>query len=145
VLYRRHAAWPRLETSATVAAAIPDATFAVVDGTTTNPWSEGHEEIQRLVDAFLARPVQKAQRRAPSLPPLNPQTPPARLFGLTFRELEVLQHVAAGASNQEIATALFLSVRTVEKHIANIYGKLELRGRADAAAFAVRKGLVPSA
>jgi DNA-binding CsgD family transcriptional regulator/tetratricopeptide (TPR) repeat protein len=63
--------------------------------------------------------------------------------GLSEREKEVLQRVAAGESNREIAGALSLSVRTVEKHVAHIYNKIDARGRADAAAYAVRHGLLP--
>jgi DNA-binding CsgD family transcriptional regulator/tetratricopeptide (TPR) repeat protein len=68
-----------------------------------------------------------------------------RPAGLSAREIEVLRLIAAGESNREIAGTLALSVRTVEKHIANIYGKLGARGRVDAAAFAVRHGLVAEA
>ena len=49
---------------------------------------------------------------------------------LTARELEILSLLAAGRSNSEIATDLVISVRTVERHISNIYQKLGLQGRA---------------
>ncbi len=49
--------------------------------------------------------------------------------GLTARELEILTILADGRSNQEIAAELVLSVRTVERHISNIYQKLGLQGR----------------
>jgi DNA-binding NarL/FixJ family response regulator len=62
--------------------------------------------------------------------------------GLSERELEVLALIALGQSNKEIAERLVLSVRTVEKHIANIYGKADLNGRADATLLATRMGLV---
>ena len=55
--------------------------------------------------------------------------------GLTTREVEVLRP-CAGRSNQEIATELVLSVRTVERHIANIYDKIGVSGRAARAAAA---------
>lgn len=61
--------------------------------------------------------------------------------GLTPRELEVLRGVASGDANQQIAMALGLSVHTVERHIANIYRKIDARGRADATAYALRRGL----
>jgi len=61
--------------------------------------------------------------------------------GLTRRETEVLRLVAAGNSNQEIAAALVLSTRTVERHIANLYSKLGARNRADATAYALRHAL----
>ncbi len=66
-------------------------------------------------------------------------------IGLSTREVEVLRRIAAGESNREIAAALSLSVRTVEKHIAHIYNKIDARGRADAAAYAFRHGLLPDA
>jgi DNA-binding NarL/FixJ family response regulator len=55
---------------------------------------------------------------------------------LTAREVEVLRLVARGRSNQEIADELVLSVRTVERHIANIYDKIGASGRAARAAAA---------
>jgi DNA-binding NarL/FixJ family response regulator len=68
------------------------------------------------------------------------EAPP--VAGLTRRELEVLRRIAAGRSNREIAADLALSVRTVERHITNLYGKIDARGRADATAFIFRHGLV---
>jgi DNA-binding CsgD family transcriptional regulator len=66
-----------------------------------------------------------------------PETP----GGLTSRERDVLRLLAGGMSNLEIAAALVISVRTVERHITNIYGKIDARGRADATAFAIRAGI----
>jgi len=60
---------------------------------------------------------------------------------LTARELEVLRLVASGRSNREIAEELVLSVRTVERHINNLYAKIGARGKADATAYAFRHGL----
>src|SRR5205814_1708242 len=64
--------------------------------------------------------------------------------GLTGREAEVLRLLAGGSSNKEIATALFISVATVERHIANVYDKIGVRGRAQATAYALRNRLVAS-
>jgi DNA-binding NarL/FixJ family response regulator len=61
--------------------------------------------------------------------------------GLTARELEVLRLVASGRSNREIAEELVLSVRTVERHVTNLYAKIGARGKADATAYAFRHGL----
>jgi ATP/maltotriose-dependent transcriptional regulator MalT len=61
--------------------------------------------------------------------------------GLSQRELEVLRLVAAGRSNREIAGELVLSVRTVERHITNLYAKIDARGKADATAYVFRHGL----
>ncbi len=63
---------------------------------------------------------------------------------LTPREMEVLRLIAAGKSNQEIAAILVLSVRTVERHISNIYAKIGASGavaRATATAYALHNGL----
>ena len=68
--------------------------------------------------------------------------PPA-VGGLSERETEVLRLIARGHSNAEIASELVLSVRTVEKHVANVYAKIGARGRADAATYALRNGLIP--
>jgi DNA-binding CsgD family transcriptional regulator len=61
--------------------------------------------------------------------------------GLTARELEVLRLVASGRSNREIADELTLSVRTVERHVTNLYAKIGARGKADATAYAFRHSL----
>jgi DNA-binding NarL/FixJ family response regulator len=61
---------------------------------------------------------------------------------LTKREIEVLQLVVEGRSNQEIAQSLVISESTVKNHLRNILGKLHLRNRIQAAVYAVRQGLV---
>ena len=53
----------------------------------------------------------------------------------------MLRLLAQGCSNREIGEALFISPRTVNFHVTNLLGKLELESRAAAAAFAVRHGL----
>ena len=68
---------------------------------------------------------------------------PAHPDGLTAREVEVLQLIAQGKSNTEIAEDLVLSVRTVERHITNIYTKIHARGRADATSYVLSHQLVP--
>jgi DNA-binding CsgD family transcriptional regulator len=66
---------------------------------------------------------------------------PLRLTAdLTSREADVLRLLAAGGSNAQIARRLGLSVHTVERHVANLYRKIGARGRADATAFAIRRG-----
>jgi DNA-binding NarL/FixJ family response regulator len=61
---------------------------------------------------------------------------------LTERELVVLRLVAVGASNQEIAERLMISVNTVKSHIRNILDKLQLENRTQAANYAMNRGLV---
>lgn len=61
---------------------------------------------------------------------------------LTTREREVLKLIAEGKSSKDIAALLFISVRTVERHRANIMGKLNLRKTADLVKYAIQKGYV---
>jgi adenylate cyclase len=61
---------------------------------------------------------------------------------LTARETEVLSLLASGHSGKEIALQLMLSLSTVQRHIANIYAKIGARGRVEAAAYAIKHGLV---
>ncbi len=61
---------------------------------------------------------------------------------LSPREVEVLQLVAQGAPNKEIADSLFISENTVKTHLKSIMEKLHLANRSQAAAYAVEKGLV---
>jgi DNA-binding NarL/FixJ family response regulator len=63
---------------------------------------------------------------------------------LSERESEVLQLLAGGLTNKDIAQALFLSVRTVEAHLRSIYAKLGVSSRTEAALWAVRGGFSPS-
>src|ERR1700689_118916 len=60
---------------------------------------------------------------------------------LTGRQAEVLGLLAAGLSNKQIAAQLYLSIATVERHLATIYRNLGLTGRVEAARFAMENGL----
>ena len=61
--------------------------------------------------------------------------------GLTYRELQVLRLVSAGKTNRAIAAELFLSERTIERHLSNIFTKLDLPTRSAATAWAYEHGL----
>lgn len=61
---------------------------------------------------------------------------------LTVREREILKLIAEGRSSKEIATLLSISIRTVERHRANVMDKLRVRRTADLVAYAIRKGYV---
>jgi two-component system response regulator NreC len=64
------------------------------------------------------------------------------LDGLTDRESEVLTYLAEGASNAEIANALVISPKTVERHRENIMKKLNLHSRSELVRYAIRKGII---
>ena len=61
---------------------------------------------------------------------------------LTSREVDVLSCVAAGQSNREVAATLFIAEKTVARHLSNIFSKLDVSSRTEAAAFAYTHGLV---
>lgn len=87
-----------------------------------------------LPQALAVRLVTRLARQSPA--PIETVLPEA----LSEREREVLILLAQGLSNKEIAQRLYLSVRTVEGHLANIYGKLGIHSRTEAALYAVRQG-----
>ncbi|MFJ4186208.1 response regulator [Kitasatospora sp. NPDC089509] len=87
--------------------------------------------VTRRLIADFAR-TRPARRRDPKL----------RLNGLTPRETEVLELIARGLSNQEIAAQLVLAEQTVKTHIGRILAKLDLRDRAQAVVLAYESGLV---
>ena len=64
-------------------------------------------------------------------------------ISLTRREQDVLSQVAEGATDQEIAQELSISIHTVKSHMRNILGKLHLSHRHEAALYALREGLIP--
>ena len=65
-----------------------------------------------------------------------------KIKSLTKRELEVLKNIAFGNSNREIATSLKISERTVKIHIFNIFKKIAVTDRTQAAVFAIRNDLI---
>ena len=72
-------------------------------------------------------------------------TPAALPAGLTNREVEVLRLVTEGQSNKSIAAALFLSEKTVSRHLSNIFAKIGVSSRSAATAFAFEHGLAGGA
>jgi DNA-binding NarL/FixJ family response regulator len=69
----------------------------------------------------------------------------ANEFGLTGREREILEQVAAGRSNKQIAADLWLSEQTIKYHLTNVYRKLNVGSRTEAARFAYDHGLAGNA
>jgi DNA-binding NarL/FixJ family response regulator len=72
----------------------------------------------------------------------QPQASGPKLNDLTPRELEILESLAKGRTDREVAAALSISVKTVNVHRANIMWKLELRNYSDVIRFAIRNNLI---
>jgi DNA-binding NarL/FixJ family response regulator len=89
-----------------------------------------------ILPAQTGRILSEFARTAP------PQPSEENIIPLTDRELEVLQLVANGSSNQEIAAQLHISLHTVKNHLHHILEKLQVENRRQAARAAVQKGLV---
>ena len=87
--------------------------------------------------AVYARQQIDVARRDP-----RPRVRQPRPGGLSRRELEVLRLLAGGRTSAEIATELFISTRTAEHHIQNIYTKIDVSNRASATRWAVTHGVV---
>jgi ATP/maltotriose-dependent transcriptional regulator MalT len=103
----------------------------------------GDEEGAQL-EFDAARSVFAVLRAVPELDRLERIAEPSSLSaagGLTSREVEVLRLIARGLSNRGIADELFLSERTVARHVSNILAKLALPNRAAATAFAFEHGM----
>jgi DNA-binding NarL/FixJ family response regulator len=109
-------------------------------------WEEAFAEGQTMsMEAAIEYvvSVEEPSTTTPSSMSEHPSTPatehPARL---TSREVEVLGLVAEGLTNAQVAQRLFLSPRTVQRHLNSIYHKLGVSSRAAATRFAVEHGLV---
>ena len=97
------------------------------------------EEAVALGSTLLTDRIAALSQRAGFVVTSSAEASP--VAGLTPRELEVLQLVADGRSNGEIASALFISTKTASVHVSNILAKLGVSGRGEAAAVAHRVGL----
>ena len=117
----------RLLLARAIAASEPEAAIAAARGALAGLEALGAARDADAAAAFLRTLGVKAARSGP------------RGVGLlTKRELEVLALLGEGLSNPQMAERLFLSRKTVENHVASVLAKLELSGRAEAAAYAVR-------
>lgn len=75
--------------------------------------------------------------------PHAPNEEALRSLGISVRELDVLQLMASGCSNQEIADKLFISLPTVKSHSSSLFGKLEVKSRTQAVLKAKEVGIIP--
>lgn len=119
------------EASRRLAAALPNGSFV------SNQAPRGQRSpSDDVFDAFLATALASAGVAAD-----KDDANGGERAALTPREIEVLRLLVAGKSGRDIAAELVLSPRTVERHVANIYRKTQTHGRAQLAAYAVRRKL----
>jgi DNA-binding NarL/FixJ family response regulator len=90
-----------------------------------------------LAPSITRRMIEEATRRRSRV-----RAEPPRLRSLTPREREVLELIAMGLSNTEIADRLYLAEQTVKTHVGRVFAKLQLRDRAQAVVFAYESGVV---
>lgn len=114
-----------------LAEGIANARLVPLEGDAGGAFTDPDSAIQTMTD-FLSE-WQPASLLAPES---DQQGKP-----LTPRETEILRFIASGMTSKEISERLHLSVRTVGRHITNIYDKIGARGRADATSYALRHGL----
>ena len=101
-------------------------------------WDAGQAlSLDEIVAEALTKPAQP-EAAAQIQEPVDP----AAKAGLTARERDVLRLLVEGRSDREIGETLFIGTRTVQTHVANLFVKLGVNARAEAAAVAVRRGLV---
>lgn len=103
--------------------------------------------LKEAADDELVEAVRRAGAGKSYLNPslgarLASEPPPGPPDGLSDRELEVLRLIAMGHTNGEIASKLYLSVRTVETHRSHIQQKLSLNSRAELVSYALERGLL---
>ncbi|GEL16590.1 alpha/beta fold hydrolase [Pseudonocardia asaccharolytica] len=131
VLHRQGERQIPVEVSRRLADALPRGRLVELAGSSPTLFVEDARADLDLVTRFLTS--------GDVVPPATPVT--ASADGVTDRELDVLRLLAAGDSNAEIARSLGITVHTVERHTANLYRKIGARGRTDATAYAVRRGI----
>jgi pimeloyl-ACP methyl ester carboxylesterase/DNA-binding CsgD family transcriptional regulator len=132
------------EGPAKFAAEVPNSRLALIEGETGyGDFQQGMGVIVEFLTGLDEQDAadSRALNSASGATRLAGEAPPAGGERLSERELEVLRLVAAGCSNHEIAEQLVISVRTVERHITNIYSKIGVRTKAQAAAYAIRHRL----
>jgi pimeloyl-ACP methyl ester carboxylesterase/DNA-binding CsgD family transcriptional regulator len=131
VMARRASEVLPMEVARDLTASIPDARLVTFEGTGVIPFPDIAKEFARTVREFVLSTAARTEAAPPS----------AKGPVLTPREAEILVLIARGLSSSEISRELSLSVRTVGRHITNIYGKIGARTRADATAYAIRNRL----
>jgi pimeloyl-ACP methyl ester carboxylesterase/DNA-binding CsgD family transcriptional regulator len=129
VLHRSGLAAITVEMAREMAATVPNARLMLFDGTSIAPYFGESGEVAAAIRSFVLETPQ-------------PAVPATVSASLTPREIDILRLLAGGRTSREIAGECSLSVRTVGRHITNIYTKIGARTRADATTYAIRHHIV---
>jgi pimeloyl-ACP methyl ester carboxylesterase/DNA-binding CsgD family transcriptional regulator len=136
ILHRAEATVIPIEASTELARALPKGRIEILPGSSASLFFEATDlVVDRLIE-FV---------NDPSGDPAAAGTGRSRTRGrsvrLSPREIEVVRLLAGGETNGQIAARLGLSINTVERHVVNVYRKIDARGRAEATAWAIRNGV----
>jgi pimeloyl-ACP methyl ester carboxylesterase/DNA-binding CsgD family transcriptional regulator len=136
ILHRADATVIPIEASEELARAFPHGRLEILPGSSAGLFFEASDlVVDRLVEFVKDPSVGPAAADAA-------RRPGTRGSGrLSPREIEVLRLLAGGDTNGQIAARLGLSINTVERHVVNVYRKIDARGRAEATAWALRNGV----
>lgn len=111
---------------------IPVGVLYMENSLMTGVFTPDRVEVLQLLSSQIASVLSLQTFLAENTVSVESKAPPTLIEPLTERELEVLNLIAAGMSNQEIAEDLLLTINTVKSHIWNIYGKLQVNRRVQA-------------
>ncbi|MCJ7465360.1 MAG: response regulator transcription factor [Maribacter sp.] len=112
-------------------------------------YKELHDKDNSVMELAAAKWIFEQLKAKPDLERINrllhTKKKHHETHGLTLRELQVLQRVASGKTNKTIAGELFISERTVDRHVSNIFNKLDVSSRVEATTFSLKHHLLDSA
>lgn len=139
VLHNRYDQAVPFEAGRELATLLPDARLHAMEGNEHDPFIRDAGSLADIVLAFVdGRPIEPVVRAAAE--PASDRGAGV-VADLTEREMQVLGLIAAGEPNKRIAVELGITVATVERHVTNLYRKIDARGRADAVRVAIAMGL----
>ncbi len=152
VLHRREISWLPVDAARALSSHIPNARLVLLDGESTAPYLGDTEAAAAAIEEFLdTQEITTEVQWEAGVTPVPSTGVGAKLErsqsvaypdNLTDREIQVLRLVAGGRTSKEVAAELVLSVRTIERHVENIYGKIGARNKANATAYALTRGIV---
>jgi pimeloyl-ACP methyl ester carboxylesterase/DNA-binding CsgD family transcriptional regulator len=143
LLHGRDVPWFGPDQATALAARIPESRLVLLDGAIMPNTSQGLEAIKAfmaeldLTESAVTEPTPEPPRGLLTNQPGSAGARDPLSNNLSLRQVEVLRLVATGRTNREIADELSLSLRTIERHVEDIYAKTGVRNRSEATAFAL--------